>query len=79
MSLVRYANLCDTCGKRSAEYTTYPDCFECVQEFCPNCGVVTQECDGEIRERGYCNTCIGQLKAEQQRIAEILEKVKENQ
>lgn len=35
--LVRFAALCDQCGRRSAEYTTWPGCRSCGADICPGC------------------------------------------
>ncbi len=35
--IVRYASLCDICGKRSEEYTHWPNCRECDRDICPGC------------------------------------------
>lgn len=37
MSIVRFATLCDRCGKRSEEYSGWPTCECCVEDVCPDC------------------------------------------
>jgi hypothetical protein len=35
MSMVRFATICDQCGKRSEEYAGWGDCRECGDDVCP--------------------------------------------
>jgi len=37
MSSVRFAALCDTCGKRSEEYRGWRSCAGCVEDVCDSC------------------------------------------
>ena len=33
--MVMFATTCDACGVRSEEYTGWPTCRECQEDFCP--------------------------------------------
>ena len=62
--IVKFATLCDrkgpdglTCGARSDEYTTWPTCTDCGEDFCLKHGVVTIEADVDQPERGLCEAC----------------------
>lgn len=46
MSTVKFAELCDVCGRRSEEYTTWPHCRECLRDICQTCAV-----PGSVREQ----------------------------
>lgn len=35
--LVRFAALCDQCGRRSAEWAQWPSCHDCLLDICPDC------------------------------------------
>lgn len=37
MSLVKFATLCDSCGKRSGEYQRFAVCEGCLLDVCPEC------------------------------------------
>lgn len=39
MSTVRFATICDLCGKRSPEYHKYEHCADCGDDVCPDCAV----------------------------------------
>lgn len=39
MSTVRFATICDLCGKRSAEYARFACCIDCGADVCPACEV----------------------------------------
>jgi hypothetical protein len=39
MATVRYATLCEMCGRRSDEYTEWPECRDCSMHLCPTCAV----------------------------------------
>ena len=54
MSIVRFAMLCDKCGKRSEEYTPWATCRECGMDFCPNCSTENTE---DESNRCICNEC----------------------
>jgi hypothetical protein len=56
---VRFATLCDTCGARSEEYTTWPSCLECQQDCCPDCYKPGSKTDADVDapERCLCLTC----------------------
>jgi hypothetical protein len=36
--IVKFAELCDTCGRRSEEYTTWLTCRDCGEDVCYMCG-----------------------------------------
>lgn len=68
MSLVRFASLCDTCGRRSSEYEQWHRCRDCDDHACPYCTA-----PGSEREEGrskdgvdyetttvLCNACAEQ-------------------
>lgn len=59
MSMVRFATTCDTptCRKRSDEYTAWPSCLVCMQDFCPEHGRKTREADVDQSEAGICFDC----------------------
>lgn len=55
--LTRFADLCDGCGDRSEEYTTWPTCRECGVSVCPDCSSPhTLESD-DGRESVICRPC----------------------
>lgn len=35
--IVKFANLCDRCGKRSSEYQLWPSCRHCGLDICDEC------------------------------------------
>ena len=39
MSIVRFAMVCDHCGKRSPEYSGWPTCASCGSDICLTCAV----------------------------------------
>lgn len=51
MSMVRFAMLCDKCGKRSDEYSVWDTCFECMEDVCDDCLVPGSRTEDE---RGEC-------------------------
>lgn len=62
--IVRFASLCDVvradglaCTARSAEYTEWPTCTDCMHHFCPQHGAVTIEADEDQSEQGLCQAC----------------------
>jgi hypothetical protein len=57
--IVRFATICDiiNCKTRSDEYTAYPSCTICSNNFCPQHGKVTIEADLNCPERGICINC----------------------
>lgn len=57
MSTVRFATLCDQCKRRSPEYTSWPTCRECGQEFCPNCFTANSLKDNEGYITVACIEC----------------------
>lgn len=60
MTMVRFATTCDAmgCGKRSDEYTAWPNCVVCNDDFCnQHCIVDPTNDDGEHSPRGVCHKC----------------------
>jgi len=57
MSMVKFATLCDQCGKRSEEYTAWPSCEGCGDEVCDDCGRVTKTGDGDRPDKAICKKC----------------------
>jgi hypothetical protein len=57
MSIVRFASVCDHCGKRGPEYEAYLSCRECGRDLCPAC----RNSDFNEEERGVtiCATGVG--------------------
>lgn len=55
MSMVRFAQLCDRCGKRSEEYSYWYDCRECMEDVCTDCIVPGTE-DDEYGD-AMCKKC----------------------
>lgn len=55
MSMVRFATLCDRCGRRSPEYEAWPCCRECFQDVCP-LHLVPETFDAESN-RAICTDC----------------------
>jgi ribosomal protein S14 len=59
MSIVRFASVCDECGKRGEEYKAFPACRECLRDICPSCqvaGTLEQDVD---RNDCLCKVCGG--------------------
>jgi hypothetical protein len=64
MSMVPFATICDheRCDRRSDEYTRWPECRECMDEFCPfhqYPGSVKQDDYG--RQTCLCLTCAAEI------------------
>ena len=57
MSMVRFASICDICGKRGEEYFAFPYCRECGRDLCPEHRNPDYG-DGE-NNRGLCATGFG--------------------
>ena len=53
MSMVRFAMLCDQCGKRSREYGRWPECRDCSDDVCPDCC----HSSDEETSKGICKKC----------------------
>ena len=51
--IVRFAEICDHCGKRSEEYSRWFTCRECGDDVCADCSRDTDEESG----RATCNKC----------------------
>ncbi len=56
MSRVRFAELCDHCGKRSEEYTAWNICRGCLLDTCDDCDIETSRDDDEGMQT-LCKTC----------------------
>lgn len=59
MTMVRFATTCDLCGKRSAEYTAWPSCENCIRDTCPECRLpdLVREADADQQEISMCLEC----------------------
>ena len=55
MSVVRFACICDHCGKRSEEYSGWFSCTECLEDVCDTC-IVPRSGDPETG-RAICQRC----------------------
>jgi hypothetical protein len=55
MSLVRFACLCDQCGKRSSEYSSWLSCRDCGEDVCDDCDLSDRR-DPEFG-RTLCKRC----------------------
>jgi len=58
MSLVKFATVCDKCGKRSEEYQAWPSCWDCYEDICPSCQVPGSHTEDE-RNETWCKECHG--------------------
>jgi hypothetical protein len=56
MSMVRFATLCDKCGKRSEEYTAWPTCKDCGDDVCTECDIDSERTEDE-RNATLCPDC----------------------
>ena len=54
--IVRFATLCDHCGKRSPEYHRWETCSECLLDTCPDCRVPGSSSEDE-RNECICKPC----------------------
>lgn len=54
--LVRFACVCDHCGKRSHEYEMWPCCRECGEDVCWACGEFWP--DGPESWKTVCKRCV---------------------
>lgn len=61
MAFVRFATKCDKCGRRSEEYTAWPECRECGEHICKACDVAPERSEDE-RHLTLCKTCGVRLK-----------------
>jgi hypothetical protein len=70
MALVKFASICDVkpCAARSAEYTEWPTCRECMQHACPAHTAANTLIENDGQRTVICSEC----QSEQQREA-ILE------
>jgi hypothetical protein len=55
MTKVRFATTCDSCGKRSEEYFSWPACRECGDDICSECDV--PNCRDEEIGKTWCKAC----------------------
>jgi hypothetical protein len=55
MSIVMFATLCDNCGARSSEYTSWPECRVCGKDVCDSCRRI--ESDDDESNRTVCKAC----------------------
>lgn len=56
MSMVRFATLCDKCGRRSEEYSAWPSCKDCMEDACPDCDIESER-SGDERNHTLCHDC----------------------
>jgi NMD protein affecting ribosome stability and mRNA decay len=56
MSIVRFAMLCDKCGRRSEEYGGWSSCRNCGEDVCPDCDVVAERTEDEANKT-LCRDC----------------------
>jgi hypothetical protein len=56
MTLVRFAALCDRCGRRSGEYEGWPHCRKCDNDTCDLCDVATERTEDE-KDETLCSKC----------------------
>lgn len=56
MSMVRFATLCDRCGRRSEEYTSWPTCEACERDICDRCDCPSERTEDE-RGQTLCVDC----------------------
>jgi hypothetical protein len=56
MSVVRFAMLCDKCGRRSEEYGCHATCRECGLDICEACDVKAERTEDE-RNMTLCRDC----------------------
>lgn len=59
MSLVRFATICDRCGKRSEEYTCFKSCTECADDICPDCTTDVSYGNDPDKLGTICDVCMG--------------------
>lgn len=65
MSMVMYATLCDRCGARSPEYTSWPACpGDCMEDICPRCMGENAQEDEHYRWRKPCADCLAEAETE---------------
>ncbi len=56
MATVRFAHICDRCGKRGEEYTAMATCSECLKDTCSDCDVPAHRTEDE-RNKTVCKAC----------------------
>lgn len=61
MSTVRFAEICDKCGKRSEEYSRWNVCRECGDDVCHDCDLESKR-DAETA-RTLCRDCFAAIAA----------------
>lgn len=64
MSMVRFATLCDKCGARSEEYSSWPWCKDCMRDICPACDIESERTDDESHKT-LCLDCRTKRSAEE--------------
>lgn len=64
MSMVRFATLCDKCGARSEEYTSWPSCKDCQTHVCPDCDIDSERTEDE-NHKTLCLRCRIERSAEE--------------
>jgi hypothetical protein len=69
MSTVRFATICDHCGKRSPEYDRYDTCADCGDDVCPSCSVSVSYQNNPDSDVVVCPTCQSEYEAEQSVLA----------
>lgn len=60
MSTVRFATLCDKCGRRSEEYSSWPGCSECLADVCSDCDIPGERTEDE-RNQTLCKLCLADM------------------
>jgi len=61
MSRVRFAEICDDCGRRSAEYSRWNVCKFCGGDICPDCDVESQRDSEHVTT--LCRKCFVEVAA----------------
>ena len=56
MSIVRFAMLCDKCGRRSDEYSSHATCKDCDLDICGMCDEEDERTEDEAN-RTLCHDC----------------------
>lgn len=64
MSIVRFATLCDKCGKRSEEYKSWYICIYCGCHVCGECSVDQRDDEG-LFASATCKECRAKLDEEE--------------
>lgn len=64
MSLVRFATICDKCGKRSPEFEFWYTCTDCRDDVCNGCTTTAKEDEGQ--RSCVCFDCESEINKEDQ-------------